>query len=73
MGVAERLQAHQPSVSSTAKVATVAPRPSVAGSTAAINTPSKDRPSRQATTRLRWASLPPRRAPHDWWATATTL
>jgi hypothetical protein len=72
-GTTARLQAHHPKASNTAKLLTVAPSPRVPGNTAAISTPSSDSASRQATTRLRWASVPPSRAPHDWCATLITL
>ena len=46
--------------------AVVTGKPKATGATEAMTTPTKPKPSRHATTRLRWASSPPSMAPQDW-------
>ena len=71
-GLAQR-HAHSPNTKAAANTPMSAGKPAKLGKIEAVTTPSKPKASRQATTRARCASLPPKRAPHDWWATVATL
>ena len=66
-------QAHRPAASAAQSTATVAGQPASEGSTAASSTPTRPRPSRQATQRLWARSPPPWRAAQLWCRTARAL
>jgi hypothetical protein len=72
-GRGARAQASHPAASSTANTATSAPTPASDDSTEASTTPTSAAASRQATMRLRCASLPPSSAPQAWCAMLTRL
>ena len=73
LGAGARVQASQPSASAALNTASITGSPASAGSTEASTTPTSAQPSRQATVRLRCSSLPPSRAPQDWWAMPSKL
>ena len=72
-GAGARCHAHSATTKASANAATIAPTPAVALKTLAQITPNRPRPSRHPTKRLRWSSLPPSRAPQDWWAKPMVL
>ena len=72
-GTGARRQASQPASNAIKKRAVVAGRPSATGVIDAKTTPTRPSPSRQATMRLRCASLPPSIAPQDWCDTLSAL
>lgn len=62
VGRGARLSSARPTASVMASNSAVTPKPAVDGSTLAATTPTSAKPSRQATTRLCIAALPPSRA-----------
>lgn len=72
-GLTARDQASQPNKSAMKNIAVVAGKPRATGLTDAKTTPVRPQPSRQATMRLRCASLPPSMAPQDWCDTLSAL
>lgn len=72
-GTGALLKAHTPRDRLTNKTTVVAARPACVASTLASNTPTRPRPSRQATRRERCTAEPPRRLPQAWCTTLARL
>ena len=73
VGRKARCQPNQASASAAQNTAAVDGKPTKAGNTEAVTTPSSPSPSRQATMRLCCVSLPPSKAPQAWCATVRAL
>ena len=68
-----RISSATPKASARASTVLTTAMPNSVGSTLAISTPIRPKPSRQATMRERCTGSPPSRVPQAWWITVSTL